>query len=157
MTDKNKGGRPPKFKTAEEMQHRIDLYFMACRAHQTGKSELLEELSTDDLLIINDIDDVVPTVCGLAYELDMSRVTFSTYAKKDEFLNTIKKARQKVEKSLEQRLATNCVAGTIFNLKNNFDWKDKTETALTGKDGGPIALASADLSDDQLAAIAAGK
>lgn len=26
----------------------------------------------------------------------------------------------------------------VFNMKNRFDWKDKTESEITGKDGGPI-------------------
>ena len=26
-------------------------------------------------------------------------------------------------------------AGVIFNLKNNYGWRDKTEQELTGKDG----------------------
>lgn len=124
-------GRPPKFKTPEEMQKRIDLYFMACKWDRDIESPLVVDLSEEDMKIINDIDDHFPTVCGLAYELDMSRVTFSTYAKKDEFVNTIKKARQRVERTLEQRLASNSVAGTIFNLKNNFEWKDRTETDNT--------------------------
>ena len=41
---------------------------------------------------------------------------------------TIKKARDKVQMQLEEclyRLGNN--SGVIFNLKNNFDWKDKIE------------------------------
>jgi hypothetical protein len=36
-----------------------------------------------------------------------------------------------VEMSLEQRLAGQAVTGSIFSLKNNFGWKDKSETDIT--------------------------
>lgn len=38
-----------------------------------------------------------------------------------------------VEVFLEERLQGTAATGTIFNLKNNFGWKDKTEQKLTGK------------------------
>ena len=43
-----------------------------------------------------------------------------------EFSNTIKKAKDKVEHSYEIDLKKKGNTGTIFALKN-FDWKDKTE------------------------------
>ena len=36
-----------------------------------------------------------------------------------------------IEAHLEKKLFGNNVTGLIFNLKNNFDWKDKTEVAQT--------------------------
>jgi hypothetical protein len=98
-------GRPPKYNTPEEMQEVIDKYF--------------------------DENDIY-TVSGLAYELDMSTEALRNYEAKDEFLATVKKAKQRVEISLEKRLASNAVAGSIFNLKNNFGWKDKTEVEQSG-------------------------
>jgi hypothetical protein len=45
-----------------------------------------------------------------------------------EFSNTIKKAKQIIEKyNAEQLYRKEQVTGIIFNLKNNFDWKDKSE------------------------------
>lgn len=79
-----------------------------------------------------------PTVSGLAYSLDMSRQALLDYAEKDAFLDTIKKAKIRIEMALEQRLYGNTVTGTIFNLKNNFGWKDKSEQELSGPNGGAI-------------------
>ncbi len=125
-------GRPPKYNTPEEMQRLIDLYFLACRAHQDGDTKRLEGISDEDLLIVKDVECVVPTVSGLAYILNMSRQAICDYEKKDRFLDTIKRAKLRIEMSLENRLAGNAVTGSIFNLKNNFGWKDKTETEHSG-------------------------
>lgn len=127
-------GRPPKYKTPEEMQRIIDLYFLACRVHREENPDLLMGLPDEDLLIINDIEDVFPTISGLAYTLGMSTEAFRNYEEKDDFLVTVKRAKQRVEMSLEQRLAGTAVTGSIFSLKNNFGWKDQTHTDLTSSD-----------------------
>ena len=102
-------GRKPKYTQAEEMQKKVDEYFGLC-----------------------EVKEKPPTMSGLAMALDMSRQCLCDYSNKDEFFDTIKKARQRVEVHLEERLDGNGCAGTIFNLKNNFGWKDKTETEHTG-------------------------
>ena len=62
-------GQPPKFTTAEAMQKRIDLYFLTCKAHQQDDPDLLFGLSDEELLVVNGIDDVYPSVTGLALAL----------------------------------------------------------------------------------------
>jgi hypothetical protein len=141
------GGRPNIYTNPVEMQRLVDLYFLACRVHLEMQvldepKDRLEGLPTDDLLVIDDIEDVYPTISGLAYTLDMTTETLRTYALKDEFSATVKKAKQRVEMSLEQRLSSKAVIGSIFSLKNNFNWKDKTEVANTHRLG--------DVSDDEL-------
>lgn len=131
-------GRPPKYNTPEEMQRIIDLYFMACRAHQTEQTEKLDSLDEEEKQIVDDIEDFFPTVSGLAYTLGMSTEALRNYGEKDDFLATVKRAKQRVEMSLEQRLAGQAVTGSIFSLKNNFGWKDKTESEVSGPDGKPI-------------------
>jgi hypothetical protein len=105
----NPNGRPPKYKTPEDMQKVIDAYFSECEA----------------------IDRPF-TMSGLAYALGMSRRALCDYAEKDDFLHTVKSARQRVETFLEERLYESAPAGAIFNLKNNFGWKDATQTEHTG-------------------------
>ena len=107
-------GRPPKFKTPEDMQRAIDEYFALCD------------------------DDNPPLISGLAYHLDMTTESLRRYGEDDEFSVTVKKAKQRVEMALEKRLGQNAPVGAIFSLKNNFGWKDKTEQELSGPDGGPI-------------------
>lgn len=107
---KHAGGRPPKYNKKEELQKKIDLYFKNC--------DLMHEPYT---------------VTGLALALDMSRQDLINYSKKDEFFDTIKKAKMKVEVYLEKRLIIDSsTTGIIFNLKNNYGWKDKQENLNVG-------------------------
>ncbi|HLP48352.1 MAG TPA: terminase small subunit, partial [Candidatus Kapabacteria bacterium] len=94
-------GRPLKFGSLAELQSKINEYF-----ETTLKDEW--------------------TITGLALALDTTRQTLCNYEEKDEFLDTIKKAKLKVENGYEVDLKKHGRTGTIFALKN-FDWKDKTE------------------------------
>ena len=102
-----KVGRPPKFKSVEEIEAKIEEY----------KKHL-------------DIDNKPPTIAGLAYYLGIDRNTLYNYSAKDEFFSTIKRAKAKVEEDIENWILTNKYnpAAWIFNLKNNFWRKDKIET-----------------------------
>jgi len=123
-------GRPPLYETAEEMQRIIDLYFLACKVHRAGDPDLLTGCSEEELLIVNDIDDNHPTVTGLALALGMSRQGLINYEGRDKFVDTVKTAKHRVEAYVAQHLYGAHVTGSIFNLKNNHDWKDKTEQAV---------------------------
>lgn len=116
-------GRPLAFESVAELEEKIGEYFDSDDAHF---------VSVEDIRLFS------PTVSGLAYHLGVSTETVRAYGEKDEFSATIKRAKQRIEISLEKRLAGQAVTGTIFNLKNNFGWKDKTEQEITGRDGGPI-------------------
>jgi hypothetical protein len=86
---------------------------------------------------------------GLARRLGMSRRTLVDYANKDEFLLTIKEARNRVEEDVESRMNEKhtFTPGLIFNAKNNFDWKDKSEQDITSG-GKPIMGGSAYVPSD---------
>jgi hypothetical protein len=107
-------GRPPKFKTPEDMQQAIDQYFAQCN------------------------DDNPPLISGLAYHLDMATESLRRYGENDEFSAIVKKAKQRVEIAVEKNLHSSACTGSIFWLKNNAGYKDKTEQELSGPDGGPI-------------------
>jgi hypothetical protein len=103
--DKIDMARPLKFETVEILENKINDYF-----ESTPKEEW--------------------TITGLALALDTYRQTLINYQGRDEFVDTIKKAKQKVENSYELDLKKHGRAGTIFALKN-FDWKDRQETDIT--------------------------
>lgn len=103
---KNKGGRPKKYSELELFQKKTDEYFKMC-----------------------DEKEKPYTITGLCLYLDICRDTLIEYEKREEFIDTIKRAKNKVENYVEENSLMGKLNPTvsIFNLKNNFGWKDKTE------------------------------
>lgn len=74
------------------------------------------------------------TITGLANSLGIDRDTLRNYAKQGPYSALIKNAKQKVEEMLEEslyRLGNN--SGVIFNLKNNYGWKDEQKVEVTNE------------------------
>ena len=125
--------RPLQYQTPEQMQRIVDLYFLACKCHAEGNNpDTLIGLTNDELLIVGSIPDIHPTVTGLALALDLTRQGLINYEGKPEFVDTVKRAKTRVEAYIEQRLYYQNTTGSIFNLKNNFGWKDKQEVEHSG-------------------------
>lgn len=117
-------GRPKLYNDVNELSALIDEYFETAAYMEAGDAKIF-----------------APTMSGLAYHLHMDRKTLLTYSKDCEFLPTIKRARERVHQALEQRLYGNNVTGIIFNLKNNFGWKDVKAQEISGVDGEAIKVA----------------
>ena len=97
--------RPKLYTNVEDMEKIIEEYFIMC-----------------------DEKEKPYTMSGLAYALDMDRKSLLNYSKDEKFFPTIKKAKLKIEQQLEEnlyRLGNN--SGIIFNLKNNYGWRDQVE------------------------------
>lgn len=114
------GGRPPKFRTKEELQEKVEAYFTACEGHVlTGD---------DGEPIYNKFGQPVvvgrkpPTITGLALALGFaSRQALLNYQSKKEFNDTVTRAKSRVEAYAEERLYDrDGVQGAKFNLTNNF-------------------------------------
>lgn len=118
MSESNPVGRPLKYKTVEELDNAIELYF-----------------ETDAYMGEEDKKVFAPTMSGLAYSLGVDRRTLHSYSLNDEFLPSLKRAKSRVETALEQRLYAANPAGVIFNLKNNYSWTDKQEIDHQSSDG----------------------
>ena len=102
-----------KYQSVSQLQKVIDEYFDYC-----------------------DINDKPYTMSGLAYALGIDRTTLYNYSKDSNYFNTIKKAKQLVEMQLEENALSNKTnpTFTIFNLKNNFNWKDKQEHEISNSE-----------------------
>lgn len=126
QTAKHPGGRPLAFKSAEELQKVIDEYFDWC--DNRTKKIWIEKTQSEIM-----VSDPAPyTMSGLARRLGVDRQTILNYSKKDEFFGTIREARSRVHEDVETRLmGTRNEKGAMFNLKNNFGWKDETKTDVT--------------------------
>ena len=100
-----RGGRPPKYKSAKELQKQIVEYF--------------EHIETSD--------DLKPTITGLTLFLgfaDRSSFYDMERDKRAGFSYTIKRARLMIENVYEQLLQHTTPTGAIFALKN-MGWDDK--------------------------------
>ena len=116
-----KVGRPLKYKTPEELQVLIDKYFDDCDNHhiKTYDDEGNEILKHQPKPY---------TITGLALSLDLTRQDLLNYQGKKEYQDTIKRAKQRCELYAEEQLfRQGNVTGVIFNLKNNYGYKDKQE------------------------------
>lgn len=98
-----------KYKDENELKKLIDKYFNEC-----------------------DDKEKPYTMSGLAYALDIDRTTLVNYGEDELFSTLIKKAKNRVQAQLEE----NALIGkgnstfTIFNLKNNYGWKDSIDAKV---------------------------
>lgn len=124
-------GRPPKYKSKEEIEAKIDAYFKEC------EGEILKDEKGKPVfdkfghpVVINQRP---PTVTGLALALGFTtRLSLLNYQGKKEFVNTITRAKTMIEAYTEERLfdrdGTN---GAQFSLRNNFKgWNDRQPSEL---------------------------
>lgn len=137
----NKGGRPPIFKTAEDIQKAIDKYF--------NKGVKKRKIVIGKALNSQVIEIEVPTITGLCYYIGFeSRQSFYRLEDKEEFKYTIKRARLFIEREYEEQLSYGNTTGAIFALKN-MGWFDRQElSGVDGKDLNPhIVIELIDSSD----------
>jgi hypothetical protein len=113
------GGRPPYYKTPEELQAAIDKYFD---------------------------NTTTPNITSLVYHLGFYDYRgFSNYAQKEEFLPIVKGAKLRIRAYLHERLMSedNKTLGNLaFDLKCNHGWVDKHQVdvnASVGLNWGDIA------------------
>lgn len=139
-------GRPPMYKTKEEIQEKIDQYFEECKG-----TPLLNE---DGTVAINKhgepilVDRKPLTITGLALALGFnSRQALLNYQGKKEFNDTITRAKAKVEQYAEERLFDKEGSnGAKFSLANNFEgWKEKQQIEANVDSDMTISI---ELSDD---------
>lgn len=107
-------GRPLKFQSPEALQAQVDAYFA-------------ERLASDKPI----------SITGLALALDTTRETLCNYGERDEFTDTVRRAKMFVEQFYEERLPFANATGPIFALKN-FGWKDSQDMNLGGQKDNPV-------------------
>ena len=132
-------GKPKKYKDVAELQKVIDAYFYEC------DSNTVKEYSKYADSIIEVPKPIPYTIEGLAYALDITRATLLNYEKKEgyeEFFYTLERAKSRIQKNkLERGLMGESVASvTIFDLKNNHEYKDQSALDLGNKDGQPFEI-----------------
>lgn len=126
------GGRPPKYKSMEEIEDKIEQYFAICEGEPL--------LDDEGKQIVNKYGcpcwikpPKPPTVTGLALALGFaSRQALLNYQAKKEFNDTITRAKSRVEEYAESRLFDRDGSnGAQFSLRNNFKgWNIDNEQKL---------------------------
>lgn len=124
--NENKVGRPPMYKTKEEIQEKIDAYFKECEGKPLLDKEGNPMIDKYGNIILIGVRPL--TITGLALALGFNgRQSLLNYQEKEEFMDTIMRAKAKVEQYAEERLFDKDGAnGAKFSLANNFEgWKEK--------------------------------
>lgn len=125
---KNKGGKPRMYKSVEEIQEKIDAYFEECKGTPLYDAEgnpMIDKFGNPIMYGVRPL-----TVTGLALALGFtSRQALLNYQGRAEFVDTITRAKAKVEQYAEERLFDKDGAnGAKFSLANNFEgWKEKQQ------------------------------
>lgn len=120
-------GRPPKYKTAEEMQEKINQYFRECDGYPITDRDgntVFDKYGNPAMR------STPYTITGLALALGFTgRQALLGYEAKDAFADTIARAKARVEAFAEGKLFESGIAnGAKFALGNNFyNWADKQE------------------------------
>lgn len=124
-----KRGHPPIYKSADEMQIKIDEYF------ESRKGEPLT--NADGELQFSKFGEMIyvrpsrpPTITGLALYLGFAgRQALINYQNRSQdFKDTILRAKSRVEEYAEERLYDrDGQRGAEFNLRVNFGWRIETE------------------------------
>ena len=130
---KNREGRPLLWESPEELQKKIDEYFDSCFRPliNTKTNEIVKDANGNEIM-----QQFRPfTISGLALALDTSRQTLINYQERDEFFDTIMRAKRKCENYTEEMLFHKDSAnGAKFVLLNGYEkWKDKQEIELDVK------------------------
>ena len=130
-------GKPKQWEAVEELQKDIEAYFKEC---DENKRMMFVKSMGEEI----EVGMPLPyTIEGLAEALDCDRDTLLNYEKKkgyEEYFGTIKRAKTKIQRNKVERglMGIAPAATTIFDLKNNHGYKDKSEYDHT-TDGDKIA------------------
>lgn len=110
-----KDNHTKKIRDEETLEQKINDYFKYCDKH-----------------------DEPYTMSGLAYSMGIDRTTLINYGNDKnniKYSTLVKEAKQKIERQLEANALkgkSNAVF-TIFNLKNNYGWRDQQEVKMTNE------------------------
>lgn len=173
MIEKNRGGRPLKFKSVAELKDKIESYFNQQDPHtEMRRVEAgVRNDGTTNWAVREIMTEQRPYgINGLAYHLNTSRETLNDYASGkydaqaedyDEtgatFSDAIKQAKARIRMQVEERMLAGEAPATpsIFWLKNNDGWEDQSKVDHTNN--GKSFAAYSNLTTEELRKLAAGE
>ena len=120
------GGRPPFYNSVEEIEEKIEAYFKECEGKPLCDADGIPVVDKWGNPIMYGVRPL--TITGLALALGFtSRQALLNYQAKPMFVDTITRAKARIEQYAEERLFDKDGAnGAKFSLANNFDgWREK--------------------------------
>jgi hypothetical protein len=128
-------GKPPMYKTVDEIEEKIEKYFKDCKGYPLTDSKGKQMFNKFGSPVFIDVHP--PTVTGLALALGFtSRQALLNYQAKPEFVDTITRAKARVEQYAEERLFDRDGSnGAQFSLRNNFKGWDADKKNDDSGDG----------------------
>ncbi len=124
-------GRPKKY-TVKRFREAVDSWFRSI----TVEIEVNDLINLDGEPITKRIYAVPPTISGLCLKLGIDRRTWQNYADPEQnpkLAEICADVRLRIEAYLEEQLLTRVksLQGIIFNLQNNYGWRERHEHAQT--------------------------
>lgn len=138
-------GRPAAYETTEELEAAVNAYFTSIsyqrpviittatgEVDEDGNAKLVTRMlreghdNTGQPVTVTEYLEP-PGVASLTLYLGISRDTWARYGKRKGFRSVVEQTRTRIEAYLVGRLESRHTQGVIFNLKNNFGWKDRQE------------------------------
>jgi len=157
-----KTGRPKKYGSKKALSEAIERYFRSISRTVPAKDGLGRAILNDDGEEIKLTEYIVPpSISSMCLYLGIDRSTWQNYCdpqQHPEFSGITETTRARIEAYLEEQLLTRekGLQGIIFNLQNNYGWRQKQEVELGDKTR--KSLPSEPLSiQEKLAVIAAAQ
>lgn len=152
------GGRKPKY-TRRTFRESVDRYFRSIsytEAFTDKRGNVIHNDDGEEICVLRYATP--PCVSALCWFLGIDKSTWQNYANDElhpELADICKEVRVRFEAYLEQELLTRRkgVQGIIFNLQNNYGWKQKQEIELGADTRKQMAGYNVSL-DEKLALIA---
>lgn len=155
-------GRPKKYKSKKALAEAIERYFSSISRTIPARDLTGATIRNDDGEDITLTQFVVPpSISSMCLYLGIDRSTWQNYCDAQlhpELQDITQTARARIEAYLEEQLLTRekGLQGIIFNLQNNYGWKQKTEMELGEKTRQTVAAQSMS-AYDKIAAITAAQ
>lgn len=163
-TEKNAPGRPRAYGTAEELAEAVTDYFEsisrtvdAVEMVDSGRRDDSGHVICEPVKITNDAGEVIrrkefvipPSVTDLCLQLGITRQTWANYAASEECAPVVEWAKAQMQGYLERELLTRTkgLQGVIFNLQNNYDWKERREVEAGPQTRKELSAASVPLGE----------
>jgi hypothetical protein len=128
-------GRPKKY-TAKTLEQAVNRYFKSISCTRNAMDEFGKEIMNDDGEPITYTAYVrPPSISALCLFLGIEKRTWANYAEQEAMAPVVENTKARVEAYLEEQLTIRekGVQGIIFNLQNNYGWKQKQEVELGEK------------------------